>query len=70
HIVAMAKEHGQVAASSGCALSRARTGMPASEMSCAIPGSKLEEVVGALQKTAGIDTTVAQYAAVDGRRFA
>ena len=70
HIVALAKELGQVAASSGCALSRARTGMPASEMSCAIPGPKLEEVVGALRQTAGVDTTVAQYASVDGRRFA
>jgi len=69
HIVALAKEHGQVAASSGCALSRARTGMPASEMTCAIPGAKLEEVVDALKKTAGVDTTVAQYAAADSRRF-
>ncbi len=41
HIVAMAKETGQVAASVGCALSRVRTGMPAREMTCAIPGAKL-----------------------------
>jgi uncharacterized protein (DUF169 family) len=70
HIVAMAKEHGQVAASSGCALSRARTGMPASEMTCAIPGSQLEQVVSSLRETADVDTTVAQYASDDGRRFA
>jgi len=69
HIVAIAKEQQQVAVSAGCALSRARTGMPASEMTCAIPGPKLSEVVGALRTTAGIDTTVAQYAAVDSRRF-
>ena len=32
HIVALAKEHGEVAASVGCALSRARTGMRPDEM--------------------------------------
>lgn len=69
HIVPLAKQHGQVAVSAGCALSRARTGMPASEMTCAIPGEKLGEVVEALRRTADVDTTVAQYAAVDSRRF-
>jgi uncharacterized protein (DUF169 family) len=69
HIVAVAKEHSQMAVSSGCALSRARTGMPASEMTCAIPGPQLPAVLDALRKTAEIDTTVARYAAGDGRRF-
>ena len=69
HIVAVAKEHGQMAVSSGCALSRARTGMPASEMTCAIPGSQLPSVLKALKKTAEVDTTVARYAAVDSRSF-
>jgi uncharacterized protein (DUF169 family) len=69
HIVAVAKEQGRVAVSAGCALSRARTGMPASEMTCCIPGSRLDEVLESLRTTAGIDTTVAQYAAQDGRRF-
>ena len=37
HIVAIAKEQGEIAASVGCALSRVRTGMAATEMTCAIP---------------------------------
>jgi len=37
HIVAMAKE-GRAAASVGCALSRARTGMKPEEMTVALPG--------------------------------
>jgi uncharacterized protein (DUF169 family) len=69
HIVPLAKQHGKVAVSAGCALSRARTGMPASEMTCAIPGKQLGEVVEALRRTADIDATVARYAAVDSRRF-
>lgn len=40
HIVAVAKEQGEVAASVGCALSRARTGMRAAEMTCAIPAGQ------------------------------
>jgi len=69
HIVAVAREQGQVAVSAGCALSRARTGMPASEMTCCIPGGQVAGTVDALRRTAGVDTTVARYAAVDGRRF-
>jgi uncharacterized protein (DUF169 family) len=70
HIVAVAKEQGDIAASVGCALSRARTGMPASEMTCASPGARLPEVVEAIQRTATADTTVARYAAQDANRFA
>ena len=69
HIVAMAKEHGEVAASVGCMLSRVRTGMPSTETTCAIPAARLPEVIGALQRTAEIDATVAGYAAEDARRF-
>jgi uncharacterized protein (DUF169 family) len=69
HIVPVAREQSEVAVSAGCALSRARTGMSASEMTCAIPGSQLDAVIGALEKTTGIDTSVAQYAAADARRF-
>ena len=68
HIVALAKERGSVAASVGCALSRARTGMTPEEMTCAIPGPRLAEVVDAVERTAAIDTTVAIYAARDARR--
>jgi len=70
HIVAVAKEAGELAASVGCALSRARTGMSASEMTCAIPASRLGEVVDALETTSSADFTVARYAARDANRFA
>jgi len=70
HIVALAQEHGEVAASVGCALSRARTGMQPDEMTCALPGSRLAEVTAAVERTAAVDTVVAKYAAEDARRFA
>jgi uncharacterized protein (DUF169 family) len=70
HIVALAKEQGEVAASVGCALSRARTGMRPDEMTVAIPGDRLATVVDAVERTAAIDTVVAKYAADDARRFA
>ena len=70
HIVAIAKERGEVAASVGCALSRARTGMPPDEMTCAVPASRLGEVVDAVTRTVAVDTEVAKYAAADARRFA
>jgi uncharacterized protein (DUF169 family) len=70
HIVALAKEDGEVAASVGCALSRARTGMRPEEMTVAIPGVRLSTVVEAVERTAAVDTVVAKYAAEDARRFA
>jgi len=69
HIVAIASK-GELAASVGCALSRVRTGMSSSEMTCAIPASRLEEVVDALTSTDGTDDIVMRYAAEDSRRFA
>ena len=70
HIVAIAKEQHRPAASVGCALSRARTGMGAQEMTCALPGSRLEEIVTAIESAAAVDATVARYAAADAQRFA
>jgi uncharacterized protein (DUF169 family) len=70
HIVVMAKEERRAAASVGCALSRARTGMGAHEMTCALPGSRLGEVVGAIELAASVDAMVARYAATDASRFA
>lgn len=70
HIVAVAKEQGEVAASVGCMLSRVRTGMPSTETTCAIPAARLAEVVAAVEATAAIDAKVAGYAADDARRFA
>lgn len=69
HIIAMAKEHGKVAASTGCALSRARTGMQPAEMTCAIPIGRLAETVEAVEVTNAVDSQVAKYAAADARRF-
>jgi uncharacterized protein (DUF169 family) len=70
HIVAIAKEQGEVAASVGCMLSRVRTGMPSTEMTCAIPASKLGEVVASIERNAVADAAVAQYASQDAQRFA
>jgi uncharacterized protein (DUF169 family) len=69
HIVAVAKEQGEVAASVGCMLSRTRTGMSSDEMTCAIPAWRLAEVVAKVERTAVADAAVAAYAADDARRF-
>jgi uncharacterized protein (DUF169 family) len=69
HIVPMAKEGNAVAVSVGCMLSRVRTGMSNHEMTCAIPGRRLEEVVSRLRATAAADNAVAGYASADARRF-
>lgn len=69
HIIAIAKEQQEVAASVGCMLSRVRTGLPNSQMTCAIPAPRLPEVVQRLKTTGAADTAVAAYAAEDGRRF-
>jgi len=69
HIIPMAREHGAVAVSVGCMLSRVRTGMSNNEMTCAIPASRLGEVVGSLKKAAVADNAVAAYASKDAARF-
>jgi uncharacterized protein (DUF169 family) len=69
HIVALAKEDGVPAASVGCALSRVRTGMAPTEMTCAIPASQLADVVASVEQHAGADNAVAKYAAEDAQRF-
>jgi uncharacterized protein (DUF169 family) len=69
HIVAIAREQQEVAISVGCMLSRVRTGMPNTEMTCAIPGARLADVVQQIKTTTVIDGTVANYASEDTRRF-
>lgn len=69
HVVALAAQ-GSPAASVGCALSRARTGMRSEEMTCALPAAGLAEAVESIERVAGVDSTVAKYAASDARRFA
>jgi len=70
HIVAMAKEHGTIAASVGCALSRARTGMSADQMTCAIPASVVPDLLDRLESEDRVNSLMARYAGVDARRFA
>jgi len=69
HIIAVAHEQARVAASVGCALSRARTGMGAHALTCAIPASTAAEVTGLVERAAGIDGVVTRYAAQDAQRF-
>jgi uncharacterized protein (DUF169 family) len=69
HIVAIAKEQGRVAASVGCALSRARTGMRVDEATCVFPAETLPALVGELEHHAELDSQMAHYAADDARRF-
>lgn len=69
HIIAIAKEQQEVAVSVGCMLSRVRTGMSNTEMTCAIPGARLAAVVQQIKTTTVIDGTVANYASEDTRRF-
>jgi hypothetical protein len=44
--------------------------MTPDEMTCALPAGQLAGIVEAVERAAGIDTTVAKYAANDARRFA
>ncbi|MGB5474524.1 MAG: DUF169 domain-containing protein [Gammaproteobacteria bacterium] len=69
HIIAIAKEQNQVAISVGCMLSRVRTGMAITEMTCAIPAQRLHEVVEKLRNACTADKAVASYASDDSKRF-
>lgn len=69
HIIAIAKESGDVAVSVGCALSRARTGMRSEELTCALPASRLTEIVPAIEAAANLNRAMASYAAADAQRF-
>ncbi len=69
HIIAIAKEQNAPAVSVGCMLSRARTGLQNSEMTCAIPASQLPQVLEALRETTAADKLVAGYASQDAKRF-
>jgi uncharacterized protein (DUF169 family) len=69
HVVALAKE-GQVAASVGCALSRARTGMRVEEATVVFPGGRLPALVSTIEHHAELNSQMARYAGIDARRFA
>ncbi|MFF3878132.1 DUF169 domain-containing protein [Streptomyces sp. NPDC001978] len=61
---------GQIAVSPGCAISRARTGLPAGEMTCALPAAGLPAVIDRLRQAVAADQAAAGYAATDRQRFA
>lgn len=69
HIIAIAKENGEIAVSVGCALSRARTGMRSEELTCALPASRLAELVPIIEAAADLDRAMASYAGNDAQRF-
>lgn len=69
HIIPLAKERNQITMSTGCTLSRIRTGMSPDEMTCAIPGRRFTEVVEKLEARREANARVASYANADGRRF-
>ena len=69
HVVAAAKQNGEVAASLGCTLSRSRTGQADHEMTCAIPGVRLPEVIAGVEEKARVDAVAESYAAADLQRF-
>ena len=69
HIIPMAKEQGEVVMSTGCSLSRVRTGMSPQEMTCAIPADRLAETVNKLDARKAANAAVAVYANTDLKRF-
>lgn len=69
HIIAAAREHGTIAISAGCTLSRTRTGMPESQVTCAFPADRATEIVERLVTMAAIDEQVRTYAEADAARF-
>jgi uncharacterized protein (DUF169 family) len=70
HIIPLAKENGRVAMSTGCMLSRVRTGMSPDEMTCTIPAHRLEEALARLDARRKANAAVAGYASEDAQRFA
>jgi uncharacterized protein (DUF169 family) len=58
---------GEMVVSPGCAVSRARTNLPAGELTCAFHGSALPEIVGRLERSAAVDHAVAEYAVANYR---
>jgi uncharacterized protein (DUF169 family) len=56
---------GQTVVSPGCAISRARTGLPAGEMTCALPGRTLPAVIDRLRQAVTADRAAVGYASTD-----
>jgi uncharacterized protein (DUF169 family) len=70
HIIPLAKEQNKIAMSTGCMLSRIRTGMSPNEMTCTIPAQRLTEVVNKLEARRKANAAVGAYANKDLTRFA
>jgi len=70
HIIPIAKENQAVTVSSGCMLSRVRTGMSNNDVTCAIPVDRMDDLLAKLKKAREADLKVAAYAAEDAKRFA
>jgi uncharacterized protein (DUF169 family) len=68
-ILPRAADTGVIAASMGCALSRARTGMGDDELTVAVPGGRVSELVDALKSVCRADEAVGVYAEADLTRF-
>jgi uncharacterized protein (DUF169 family) len=68
-ILPRAADDGVIAASMGCALSRARTGMSDDELTVAVPGHRVEELVARLRPVTTADGAVVGYAVADMARF-
>lgn len=68
-ILPRAANTGVIAASMGCALSRARTGMSDDELTVAVPGSRVSELAEALKGVCRADDAVGGYAEADLARF-
>jgi len=56
---------GTIAVSPGCAVSRVRTGLPADELTCALPARELAGIVARLARSHAADAAVSAYADSD-----
>lgn len=68
-IIPRAADRNVVAASMGCALSRARIGMSDDEMTCAVPAGRIDELLDGLRSVTRADEAVVGYALADKARF-
>jgi len=69
HIIPISKEEGKVAISTGCMLSRVRTGMSPNDMTCTIPAHKIEDIIQRLKERRKANSFVTSYANKDAKRF-
>lgn len=69
HMIPMAYQEKKVLLSTGCTLSRVRTGMSANQMTCCFPESRLEEFIEKLEKRQSSNADVSLYANKDMKRF-